>query len=51
VKESFTDKKVILGVFMKRYFLALALLFVLVSSLSGVAYADEIDKCFAYLNS
>ena len=35
---------------MKKYFLALALLFVLVSSLSGVAYADEIGKCFLYLN-
>jgi len=36
---------------MKKYFLALVLLFGLFSSLGGVAYADEIDKCFVYLHS
>ena len=51
VKESFTNKKVILGVFMKRYFLALVLLFGLVGSLVSVAYTDEINKCFICLHS
>jgi len=36
---------------MKKYFLALVLLFGLVSSLGGVACADEIDKCLNYIKS